>query len=499
MRIVGVPTFSLSAQAIALIKPRRGVFLIDLSSSIHEITHSLVPSNNEQSATLYAYPLLESCREGTIDPEMIYDLPGTEELSPRKKFEQLERQRPGGEINQLLSYQSDFKCFDIDLSPDENKTAFAIDLVREPEPLTTILRGVNSALLRYERRALAGDRVGVFGFDDRIEGPLRIRSTLNASKELSLVRPDHFDGEFREMLEATTGPFVKKDGTNPSHIAKFLFPQFLSNNDPPDGEDPKPIGTDIGSALTRAIDILDPDSNEFKSSENFIVLFSDGKSNCVKNNGSATCNGGDALTHRTSISNALNSLKGSNSPLERLVENGITLHTVLVSDSVQPHSLLKANPSKSGCLDDLTSRRMADAGHMGYEFVNWGDGFGDERRRVTPPYHYANRFYEGSRATGGFWTPLRNPCIPGTNLLDPSSPTGLEGSLHRSCMKKPAGSTLSLNDLEDSLKTIFQTYNYLDNSGRLLCDPYGRDLRGQIDDFIDLLMGQNPIRLVGRG
>ncbi len=130
-----------------------------------------------------------------------------------------------------------------------------------PEPLATILTGVNSALQEISDRSISGDSVTFIAFDDvifPIGSPIR---TFGPTKK--------GETEFDNLL-ALTNSGMSQD----SRISSFLFPGSGAGR----GE------TNISGALLAAKDVLTSRDN-FSVAENFVVLFSDGLATCYHRGG----------------------------------------------------------------------------------------------------------------------------------------------------------------------------------------------------------------------
>ncbi len=536
MGILGVNNYRLSARAVATSVPRRGAFLIDLSPSIHGTTHNSSGSGAIQQ-TLYAYPLKNTCSasdrgQPIASVDEIYDRSGdsatgviiSDASNPIKIFDNLYNDtssdpEPGMDRIPGISYKSDFRKVPIstpetDFDGTTINKCFAVDVMRQPEPMSTVLLGVNTALNNFANRSVRGDRIGVYGFDDYDEF-LSIRSTVDDGGVPSLISPDIGSSSFKNITDATKSPFTQ--GALGSHVNTFLFPQFFSNLST--GEIyPKPVNTNLKAALVEARRILEEEPG-MSSSDSFVVVFSDGRSNCM--NGS--CNAPSKQFTKGGIDDAVNYVLSED-------WGDVNLHFVLAGKNSMPHTILQGGLDEDGdgkadtCLDDFTSRNIK-AAYPGdqykdfrarYNFVN-GDanqisGYGKVPTRIL----YPSKIYDAAVATSGFWVPLRPPCVEGTNLLeriDNPTPGSYAGAFHRACKQLGDGENLSFNKrgtLPSALQNILyksdldagvRVNNSFPNSligqhGRLYCDPYGRDLDTQVQEFINQLMRQNPIRLV---
>lgn len=166
-------------------------------------------------------------------------------------------------------YQNDYQCFQI--NPPVNAAGVAqppeyylVDIQSDPEPLTTILSGISTALDEIGVRGVPGDRISVFAFDDTVF-PTAATAT-NQLRSFGPLRPgDTAVTELQDLLDGTAGRIAK--------INAFLFPGSSIN-----GPGATRGNTDLPNALLQASSTLMSSPN-FASSYNFVALFSDGMVN----------------------------------------------------------------------------------------------------------------------------------------------------------------------------------------------------------------------------
>ncbi|MCB0324917.1 MAG: hypothetical protein KDD69_15145 [Bdellovibrionales bacterium] len=191
--LAGSATAEISERARATLHARVGLYGIDLSRSIAFDSHAdwnhLACNQawtNLGSATNYVYRLDNSdpssrCNGSTVNPctadvaladrcteaaamaqnggckfsnhhqfLYYYNLPAgppADPSAPRAPHEH---------------YRSDFACFEIGGSD------YLIDVVTQPQPLSDILTGLNTAITEIETRTVPGDRIGIFGFNGAV-------------------------------------------------------------------------------------------------------------------------------------------------------------------------------------------------------------------------------------------------------------------------------------------------------------------------------------------
>lgn len=553
LHMVGYESYTLKAVATSITTARKGIFLMDLSPSIAETSHDNKPldldltdgilPNCPREQALYSYPVKGACAEGSQIPNdsFIYDYKEDKLHNPIDP-----QSNPRSIFGCMNNDASNYRCVKVESSGDpfyeiNNRRMepslteyFAVDYGKEPQPLSDILSGIYYALDRFSKRDVGGDRVGVFGFDDREAGFLKVRSTLDGGAP-GLTKSNSL--EFQRMQCATRCPFPKKAGggncgdtytpcsspvapnDKPTHLNRFLFPQYFSNNAPNaiTESDPEYLNTNIKIALAQAKAriLAEPDD---ESSENFIALFTDGKSNCKIVNTPVgpqyDCNGLSLDHHIAGINDVINYAD------QELRPSKINLHIMLAGDSVAPHTLIRKGLDPSTCLDDITSRLIISNNPgvdiLNYLMVHEASAELAGKSKIPTPFYFPNLLYFAARATGGLWLPLRRPCYANVDLLKPGATgstscntttgDGCEGKLALACQNTSGftGKTLTgtppiaANPLLNFLNSnpLDGIPNQTDSAGRLLCDPHGRNISTQINEFIDIIMNVNPIRLV---
>jgi hypothetical protein len=529
LRLVGINSYTLQAEATSITTARRAAFLIDLSPSVTETTHDSEPDENRNTfraeQNLYSYPIRNACTEGApVTENDIYDYPlnadgGDVPLQSNPKQIYINTNRPKGGYRCVHVQSHNDEVWDMNTRSQQPSLDeyFAIDYQNAPEPLSQILTGIHYSMRRFKDRDVGGDRVGLFGFDDRTTGFLKVRSTKDGNGTPALVTSQ--SDEFTKMLCATRCPDPVSGGANcnkpyppfcagdatggpPSFKDSFLFPQYFSNNAPlnpaliPNAthHNPELLNTNIKIALEQARDLLiaQPDH---ESSENFIILFTDGKSSCIPlANSPNDTHCGIGLNF---FMNGIN--KVIDTAWDELAPARINLHIFLVGQKSSPHTVVRKGPNS--CLDDITSRVYAKANTIAgksFSYVDWvgyGEGpFGvGSGPRLPTPFFYPNRLYEAAVATGGLWLPLRPPCIEDVDLLHPGTDPR-SGKLADTCNSYNADVGSIVTTAAPSLS--FLNASQLDGRGRLFCDPEGRAIEGQINDFMTTIMNINPLRLV---
>jgi hypothetical protein len=537
--VIGHETLSVRASATASVVPRHAMFLVDLSPSIHEDTHltnRLIPppdvddldsfyADNSESAFLLdsrttCRPRLDcsaeySCRVSNLDTLFNRYMEGPRDLSE--------------EYPPTKHFRSDYQCARAPVYRENGVVVrneqYLLDTYRNinpidpnnfydgPEPLTSILAGINEALAEFENRAVSGDLVGIIGFDETTD--IVAMNPNQILRNFPLISPG--SPGFNMMKELT-------DVTNPDYNA--LTEQIKHLFIPRPGK-----WTNIPMAILEAQNQLGQAPGA-ETAESFVVLFSDGMGNAtLENFGSGgpandtictydlratpNCNTASNPNHRatwdeatfhwvsmkhnfTFLVNELNRLSFTNNPIIRSYKDqNIAFNVFLFGNSVAPHTLLLAN-GEGECLTDLQARKN------GFSFVDIGvtgcapyyhnpessnpSWFDNDCRNThvrgqylnyingTSPFTYANTLYYATVLTNGFWAPIRPAC---------SAPLSLtcDGEFG-----KPLSNYIEYNtDPEETA---------VDNRGRLLCDPDGLSKREQVRRYISEIMSQNPFVIV---
>lgn len=560
LKLLGLKSFKTGAKATAALTPRRAVFLLDLSGSIHETTHRTVHNSSllPGQQSYYAYPLrtgVASCADTT------YPVPVTDILSlsedypadfggiaptanPRDIFTALGDIGPPFGLRPDVSfhYKDDFVCFDIDTDDDGSAdTPYAIDTVTLPQPLTDILQGINVALTQFQSRAVAGDRIMIAGFDDEI---ISIRATQDGSSNTILVPPSIGGAthpEFQRFLDATS------DIPANSHLSAFLFPRqwgrygpgspWLTSVDPqisnpanpmtaqltaqwglPDTPlPPLPAQTNLYDALYKARVAIKAETN-WETSDNFVVIFSDGLSNCPTNGYLRAwglnhyCASNQENFYYTGIASVTDLMSYFSDPdrYPQFSGDNIPIHFVLTGKTPIPHTLMRpgldSNNGRSGnavgCLTDAQSRNLQFPHYTPIgKMVDRVYG-----KNFPEVYPEPSRMHGSVARTSGLWLPLRSPCSSANASINNGwgSFNSLEEMIENRCQ-----ATAALDDYVDFSPNLYlQSDEYQtfasDTNGdgttkfatRIFCDIKGRTTAQQITEMFEKIMNTNPYILV---
>ncbi|MCB0360823.1 MAG: VWA domain-containing protein, partial [Bdellovibrionales bacterium] len=321
--LVGAEPTVLTSAATASVVPRRGVILVDLSRSMHAETHLpfertkgiAIPTASVVLAAESAFRVTNASCPSAGSRICIPPAPGIdsgcnmagghpsgffdalwEAFLPFPPVEVLTSHRP---LVGLQPYRKHFKddygCYTVNFSLEQpggtTSTSTHTVLVdtwegntttqyyRGPEPLMTVFDGIWAAYDELNSDSAPGDMLGLLGFDSRA-------NVLN--RRVSISAPGSSD--FQKVLRISDVP-----GQDPSTLqeryedmAFFIDPQGYTN---------------YPAALMKAKEMLLAAPNA-EEAENFVVMISDGLTNCTTSSG-LTC-GDDEATYLQSVSQSLN-------------------------------------------------------------------------------------------------------------------------------------------------------------------------------------------------
>lgn len=464
-------TFTVKSTATMI--PRRGVFLLDLSRSITRDTHLAEdhPTIDQIKAAEYAFYV----EPGATCSSDFWKWWDAVEARDKITFDNLD---PfcfsggwgwGGSTSSCFDdprvhYRLDYRCFE---QPDSGEF-YGIDIKGRPEPLSSVLDGIHTALQEFEARSVQSDLVGLLAFDDEIL----------EERQLAIGVPDSVTNpEFAEFLSATD---TSLDITQ--RLDHYLFPRFfggktLTIETADDGviSEPSPAMTDLRMALEEARDMI-TDESGWEFSDNFVVLFTDGLSNCP-----GTPFTGQRWPCSDEDEYVLKAVPELDAVVNDYREKGIAIHIFLTGDNVGPHLLLRkvgdGAGSVGGCMTDDAARAnpgtpivMVDHAGGSYE---------------SPPFYFPNRLYEAAVNTGGLWSPNVNCCQADGICAD------INSTLDDACDADPGSSSAVITSVTQP--TIS---DWVDTKGRLGCNAKGKTKSEQVADGIRRIMDKNPFLLV---
>jgi len=491
--VFGQKNVSISSWGAAAMVPRHGIYAIDLSQSMAEETH-LPPESlpgDKAMASYYTFRLESPTTCAGTDNPCISDGSGCHFATDRSykpplvwyggvdpfgvRYAGMVANRSSmGTTLKTRHFRDDYKCFKLRLEDlDGNKDTFEeayylIDthvhpydngggdtgFYRGPEPLSSVLAGMQEALNTIQARSVAGDRIGVFGFDEWVQD---IR-----------VFPDTYPGQadYADLLKVTTVPDSTggaRDVSTDPNILKRIQKGYVPVPD---------RSTDTALAVVKASTLLGSMPNA-RNAQSYVAMFTDGLTTCSHSTGdyknfiekgpdgkprlteqfcrippdasSSYCDtsgepywswgtGWDTLWNgltQTSnlVSGSYPGVKPADSewvPFMNLagyqtyVEQKISFNVALFGSRTEPHTMLLKKGSK--CVTDGQARSAGDAASYVGNFRKLEDEYGfhpdqscyhrTAEGTAGCPFFIPQDWYYGNMVvpTGGFWVPIRPAC-----------------------------------------------------------------------------------------
>lgn len=460
--IVGNAVVRLHSQAVATTIPRTVVFLVDISNSTTVQTHRRRSIRDQQQSPENgrgryfsfnlttpnpSYPPGLNCNEAALDAVSDGDYcqwrflrdwnpanPGENKYVTGSGIERVGSSLPESNrvhfwddyevVETFKEFDSDDLAYHVDNAGryTSGTAQFLIDQVSDPQPLSDILDGLDSALDAFIARQNVGDKAQLIFF------------------ETSLIwsRVTKLTGDFI-YLKKLTDPAARGERLK----ALGLFP---SNE----------RFTNLSIALEEGAEriLANPLRQKDVPTSDAIVYIGDFLPNCSKVTYGedcgenkpciANCTGLPCQTDCSDDYPHFNKAIGeiNNLVLDKLVPNRITFNTILIGDYVGPHVLdIQRDPGDPVCITDLEARARnqdfvmggneqgiicPDAVQCAGSYINM-----QGRAAGTPFYQAGFEAYRISRMTGGIFAPIltgaggNGACVP-----DNSSP--------RMCTTTPA-------------------------------------------------------------
>jgi hypothetical protein len=404
----------------------------------------------------------------------------------------------------------------------------AEETYRGPEPLSTILLAIRSALDEMEQRLVAGDGVGVVFFDQDVL-PIRVFPRPDASGVVELARVG--TAEFDTLKEITnTDPTDANFRANlKKRLEAFIFTRWtLDANPNTGGAEAHLADTNFVQALLKGRELVTRGAAE-EVGDHMVVMFSDGMPVCSYN---ADVNKLDFLTydatnktlspkgnrkcwvkdadaynnHIISLEQALMMIGGKvkdsagnaytlPTGIKSFADDHITFHMFMVGKAVMPHTLLLKGPS--GCLSEVAARAGSSGSAYPYTAaeLTLAQAQLDFQNVGNPGNVYLQpnqRIYdEGVSPTGGMWIPIRPACDPsaaGISVADCKNNALQKNYFDPLCAAASgsAGSPVAVAGYTNSAL----------GTPVLGCDPKCETQQEQVQDAIQRLYEQNPFILI---
>ncbi|RIL06721.1 MAG: hypothetical protein DCC75_10630 [Proteobacteria bacterium] len=492
----------------------------DLDGDGKPDSYNLLVNNNESAATC-ARPLYWPASQSTDY---------LENCLPQKIYDDLDVTRSGGSIT-TDHYQSDYSCYEsygrscksyrhtkncmeacknaadpfacylnygnghpCSLPNCENTGGgFLVDSVSRqlasgPQPLYSIFSGVNSLLKIFEGRAVVGDKMGLLGFATTSFSPQRMY-------DLSPPGSKTFeDMKSLTNVESSEGPWhiARKE-----EFKRLFFPitQLDSN---------------IELALRTAFVML-YEAQLNGEAQASVVLVSDLLGNCVTKN-----ENNSQAAPTSDCGGSVSYYNESTSKIEGIIRDyyipaKVGLSVAAIGSAVGPHTVLRKG--RDGCMDSKEAQTLSQSGLTNPSVEgNEGEGFNG---RFESPFFKPNEIYEKAvLPSKGLWMPLRPSCCEYYGGLDECNRTSqpianLRSELNAACnddrlqIGDPVSDVEGPDSIVEALRSNlsnnfgFNANEVVDSAGRLLCDPQGRSISEQMSEYMETLMQDNPIVLIG--
>ena len=271
-----------------------------------------------------------------------------------------------------------------------------------PEPLFSILNGINDAVTTFDSRKVPGDMIGLLGFDHRVFSTNPSDSTPARVFKLGL--------DFQTIINATVTIDSEGDpiswpeltANENSFLSRYLVPAPHSF-------------TDGKVALNEALgwfDAVDTPSEEQKK----VILFTDGMFNCDENY--ASDDPDRSLCHSTNYyyfqlaHNSFETGQGRGG-INAAVEAGVSVDIIGFGNSIKPHYTGWCDPDNP---DEVISpekmRMLGWAGAHGWQ----GSQTSSYKKAALGlgTFHIPNHLlWNHSTKTGGMYYPIREMEISG--------------------------------------------------------------------------------------
>lgn len=493
----GAESIGLNARAVGSLTPRRGMFLVDLSKSVVAETHlakalNVADPGNQRGFVGYELDTSSSScpfdgANNVCPNDFSCALLHTEEddtynnffASPPAFARSLDDVRGAITGPPTRHFKEDYRCYSVDYLDKSTATEqnihreFLVDVNWQntsntsdyyigPQPLTSILGGIHTAFTLFEQRSVRSDLAGVLGYD---------RSSNIDIRTLEPSIPGSTD--FTDMKSMF-------DISNPGDLtAKALRAQAMffprPDNDPVIGVGAN--NTDIRGAIEVALNKL-ANENSSATAENFIVLFTDGITNCIRSNayGALGIDGKYCQNNETVYNASLTEVL--NYADQQLVPRKIPIHLFMFGNDVAPHTFLTTSVDNPNvCMGELEARVRA------VDYFKTGGTLASASS--STPFYSANQISNLAKKTNGFFLPIRPPCkVAGVNR-------DVTATLDAACRSQGVGDSKGVYTPTAVVVTPFT-----DASGRLICDPKGRTQDQQITEYMEQILGDNPFSLV---
>lgn len=511
---------SIASSAIATTYPRHGVFAVDLSRSSHEETHQPYEATAGSDPGMrlsaeYAFGINGSvanviaCSTTTPTPWLLPAVGGICDIRGGV-VPQLYRNiwyGAGASFSDFIinvrpvtpplprkHYKSDYVPYSLTYTDPGIQTAaltktYLVDMwinpavtptsYEGPEPLNSMLAGVNRGLARVAANTVPGDQIGILGFDYSARVTQRI-APLSAPQSAIYTQWQNVT----DPRVLPNGGAPNCTGTSPAQNVRWCRVNnhhLITRTE---------SGLHLPEALRQARQLL-TDAGNAIGAEEFVVIMSDGITNCTRAGTTAgseqrVCGNSDTIVSQ-SLTQVENILRDTYTP------NSIKAHFIHIGDAAGPHTMLAPSPFRknpngkaAGCMTEDESQKyssnsstpMDNFNEAGSNFANGLLNANATFNPTTATYtrNPASYFFQPNRIrpfiakTGGKWFPIRPACNPGVNIT-----SALDTLCSAQTFTTPGPSIRLPNAIANVPPAGAGLPPITDAQGRLMCEPDDSD------------------------
>lgn len=355
-----------------------------------------------------------------------------------------------------------------------------------PEPLSSVMQGLNEALQQFKNRHISGDQACLIFFDRSLPWTRVVNLTddfdyliqFTDFENPSALTVDSVDRGIAQHDLVTNGP-GDTGRERSTHFGLFPF---------------RATYTDIRLALEEGMGQLDKARESGITASEFLVLFTDGLQNCSSGPEGTIC--ANTLGRYQEGMDAL--IEWFASPDEGWDERRVPIHVILNGAHVGPHTvdlpkehddagLLLPPGQTEDCLLDEEYRKLPVQPE--FDFVKGiekpDEGDWNSMGPDAPFYTAGADWFKIAVVSQGLWGPLRerDDAVCDSGILPDDSPE----------------TPLRVKYLDSTVYRPFCQSQLLPPGGpedRRVNDPYCRPKVQQIRDYLKRIIGQNPFTVV---
>ncbi|RIL08862.1 MAG: hypothetical protein DCC75_07865 [Proteobacteria bacterium] len=359
---------------------------------------------------------------------------------------------------------------------------------RRPEPLYTILSAVHTLLDEFLNRANSRDLVGLVGFANHAFTPLQYFPLtqpipLQINGQPITGAANSIFQQMRTLTDVeTSNTTAEWDAQQKQQLLRIFFPRVSE-------------ATNIDQSLRVAMMML-AERRDLQARAD-VILFSDGIGNCYNTNqGQLTwANCANTIAAYLQSFAAISSLA-----TQYFAPAKVSVNVALTGSYTRSNT--KLMKGRDGCMTTDEAQLRGQSGFVdGNDYDAGGsplqvssDEQGEFANRYRNPlmggFAHPNRLYDSLvLPTDGMWMPLRPCCKIGGSCASAST---VKSEFRNRCLGQDgeAGTIVTPS-------STMTSNGWVDSYGRVLCDPEGLTPQQQMQNYIEKLMRNNTIFLVG--